>query len=121
MACATNRMTSESRTRRHEARLGRLRRRALLLTTASGALLAQAGARSAAQTAEPYVTVETTTDAERYAPTEEVAVSVRVANPTTEPVTLTYSSGQQFDVLVYGQGGELVWQWSADKFFTQAI
>jgi len=38
----------------------------------------------------------------------------------SKPVTLQFSSGQRFDFVV-SIGGEEVWRWSGDKFFTQAL
>jgi hypothetical protein len=54
-----------------------------------------------------------------YQPGEPIGVTMRVTNGSAGSATLT-SSGQQYDVLVR-QRGALVWQWSHDKGFTQAM
>lgn len=49
---------------------------------------------------------------------ETVSVSLRVTNGGSAPVTLSASSGQQYDVIVR-QRGAVIWQWSHDKAFVQ--
>lgn len=46
-----------------------------------------------------------------------VTLELRVTNPQTVPVTLQFSSGQQFDFRVRRLDGSTVWLWSADKGF----
>jgi hypothetical protein len=50
-----------------------------------------------------------------------VTVELRVTNPQTQPVTVQFSSGQQYDFRVRRPDGSIVWTWSADKFFTGAL
>ncbi|MFL5507755.1 MAG: BsuPI-related putative proteinase inhibitor [Gemmatimonadales bacterium] len=50
-----------------------------------------------------------------------VTLELRVTNPRTEPVTLQFSSGQQYDFRVRRLDGTVVWVWSADKLFTAAL
>ena len=53
---------------------------------------------------------------------EDVTFVFRVTNTASETVTLTFRSGQTGDVTVYdADTGVLVWQWSHDRMFTQAI
>lgn len=42
-------------------------------------------------------------------------------NPGSEPLRLEFSSGQRFDFVVRGVGGEAVRRWSEGRFFTQAL
>lgn len=39
----------------------------------------------------------------------------------SEPVPLTFRSGQSYDIKIYNDRGEIVYVWSADKVFTQII
>jgi hypothetical protein len=50
-----------------------------------------------------------------------VTLELRVTNPQTEPVTMQFSSGQQYDFRVRRIDGSTVWLWSADKLFTAAL
>jgi len=55
-----------------------------------------------------------------YHPGETVTVSLRVTNGGAGPVSLSASSGQQYDVIVR-QRGAVIWQWSHDKAFVQMV
>ncbi len=55
----------------------------------------------------------------RVGPT--VAFELRVANATDKEVELTFPSGQTHDITVVDASGAVVWQWSADRFFTQSL
>lgn len=50
-----------------------------------------------------------------------VRLVLRVTNPTDQPITLEFSSGQQYDFAVREAGGADVWRWSADKSFMQML
>jgi hypothetical protein len=50
-----------------------------------------------------------------------VTLELRVTNPQTQPVTVQFNSGQQFDFRVRRLDGSTVWLWSADKGFTLAL
>jgi hypothetical protein len=50
-----------------------------------------------------------------------VTLELRVTNPQTQPVTVQFSSSQQYDFRVRRLDGSTVWLWSADKGFTQAL
>ncbi len=43
-----------------------------------------------------------------------------VSNAASDPVALTFPTGQEFDFSVFRNGRRL-WSWSQDKMFTQAI
>jgi hypothetical protein len=49
-----------------------------------------------------------------------VTFTIAVDNPTNAPVTLTFPSGQIYDLAVSAGDAE-VWRWSADRAFTQAL
>lgn len=51
---------------------------------------------------------------------DNVQMILRVTNPTSDAVTLTFSSGQTFDFVVE-QDGRTLWRWSGDQMFTQAF
>lgn len=46
-----------------------------------------------------------------------VALTLTVTNPSSAPLTVEFSSGQQFDFRVRRPDGTAVWTWSADKGF----
>ncbi|KOA18189.1 intracellular proteinase inhibitor [Clostridium homopropionicum DSM 5847] len=47
-------------------------------------------------------------------------LKVQVKNQNEKPVTLTYTSGQRFDIKFY-KDGKLVYTWSQDKLFIQEV
>jgi hypothetical protein len=51
---------------------------------------------------------------------DSVRFLLQVTSTATEPVTLTFPSGQSADFMVL-QGDRELWRWSADRMFTQAI
>lgn len=55
-----------------------------------------------------------------YAAGDPVRMTFTVENTGTQPETLHFSSGQQYDFIVTMAGTE-VWRWSADRFFIQAL
>ena len=52
---------------------------------------------------------------------EDAEFVFHVVNTGTDPVELTFRSGQTADLTVYDADGETVWQWSEGRMFTQAI
>jgi hypothetical protein len=46
--------------------------------------------------------------------------TVAVDNPSSSPETVTFTSGQQYDIVVFA-GETEVWRWSADRAFPQVI
>ncbi len=55
-----------------------------------------------------------------YKTGEPVRMSLTVENTGSQPETLRFSSGQQYDFTVTQAGSE-IWRWSADRFFIQAL
>lgn len=52
----------------------------------------------------------------------EVQLTLLITNTGEQPVELSFSSGQSYDFFVHRRaGGEAIWQWSADRMFTQAL
>lgn len=58
-------------------------------------------------------------DAPTYKAAESIDLLVRLTLRTTEPVTLTFPSGQRYDLRVWNDKGEVVYVWAADKLFPQ--
>jgi hypothetical protein len=48
-----------------------------------------------------------------------VRLTLRSTHP--DPITLHFPSGQSFDLKIYDEAGEIVYTWSAGKFFTLII
>ncbi len=46
---------------------------------------------------------------------------LHVTNVSAEPVELEFTSGQRYDFQVTTEAGEILWTWSADKSFMQAL
>lgn len=58
---------------------------------------------------------------EKEDPIPTVRVSLTLENTTGGPLTLTFNSGQRFDVVIRDDAGEIVWTWSADKAFPAVV
>ncbi len=50
-----------------------------------------------------------------------VRLVLHVTNPSNQPATLEFSSGQRYDFAIRTADGADVWTWSADKQFMQAL
>jgi hypothetical protein len=70
---------------------------------------------------ELCVGVRVTTDKAAYVMGEAIAVTLVVTNPTDAPITLNFSSGQQYDFIVRDAMGAEVWRWSRGRGFIQAL
>lgn len=57
------------------------------------------------------------TDAKTYKAGHSADMLVRVSLRVTEPITLTFPSGQNSDMRIFNEKGENVYTWSADKLF----
>ena len=60
-------------------------------------------------------------DKTEFNPGENIDVNLVVQNLREENVTFTFSSGYQFDFVVYDEDSQVVCSWSDDKAFIQAI
>jgi hypothetical protein len=66
----------------------------------------------------PPVTVTLATDRVYYRTGEPVVMRLTIRNVGTEPVTLNFSSSQRYDFVVrHVVTGEVVWNWSFDRYF----
>lgn len=95
-----------------------------VLSLAVASVLIFAGllpARAQTETPErlpPPVTVTLTTDRVYYRPGEPVVMRLVLRNVGTEPVTLFFPSSQRYDFVVrHITTGEVVWNWSFDRYF----
>jgi len=61
------------------------------------------------------------TDKPRYAPEEPITITLTVSNPTREPVTLQFTTGQRYDFMIEDEAGKLVWAWAEDRMFVQIL
>lgn len=52
--------------------------------------------------------------------TDSVTFTLQVTNTSSQPLELSYNSGQEFDFIV-SRGQQEVWRWSSDRMFTQAL
>lgn len=52
---------------------------------------------------------------------DSVMLSLHLTNATSGPITLEFSSGQRYDFAVARPDGEILWTWSMDKSFIQAV
>jgi hypothetical protein len=52
---------------------------------------------------------------------DAITFRIGVENSAATTQTLDFSDGQFFDIEVADGGGEVVWRWSHDKYFTQAF
>lgn len=52
---------------------------------------------------------------------EPVEVTITIRNTGGSPASLTFPSGQQYDLLVRRPRGDEIWRWSHDKAFIQVI
>ena len=50
-----------------------------------------------------------------------VRFELHVTNPTTQPVTLEFPSGQRYDFVVNSRGGDVVWRWSDGQMFNMIV
>ncbi len=64
------------------------------------------------------------TDKASYKTGENVTFTITARNASNSAQTLTFNSGQSYDIVVRPQGqpdAEPVWQWSRGRMFTQAM
>ncbi len=56
-----------------------------------------------------------------YAIGEAIELTLTVRNSGGEPLAITFSSGQRYDLLVRRPRGDEIWRWSHDKAFIQVL
>ena len=71
----------------------------------------------------PQVAFTVALDAPVYQAAESLNILVRLTlrNTHSQPVTLTFPSGQRYDVRIWNDKGQVVYTWSADKLFLQVF
>ena len=52
---------------------------------------------------------------------EEFEVEIILENTSEEEQKLNFNTGQRFDIIVLGSKEEVLYRWSQDKMFTQAL
>ena len=62
-------------------------------------------------------------DAPVYTAAETLNILVRLTlrNTHTQPIALTFTSGQRYDLRIWNDKGQVVYTWSADKLFPQVL
>jgi hypothetical protein len=55
-----------------------------------------------------------------FTQSEDIEFSLTLTNTSSEPITLKFSSGHQFDFYVYSTNDEIVWRWSEGMAFITA-
>lgn len=73
--------------------------------------------------AQPEISVSVALDRAVYAATDSANLTARlmVRNGTSDALSLTFPSGQRFDLEIRNENGDVVYQWSRGRLFTQAI
>ena len=67
-----------------------------------------------------HFVAELATDRQSYRAGDKISVRYRLTNISGQDLTLSFPSGQQYDLTLDGQRGR-VWTWSQDKSFIQAF
>jgi hypothetical protein len=71
----------------------------------------------------PQIGFTVALDAPLYKKPDAAAMLVRLTllNTHAQPVTLTFPSGQNYDLRIWNDRGDIVYTWSADKLFPQVF
>ncbi len=71
----------------------------------------------------PELDTEIELDHETYPPSSASQLTARlmIRNSTADPVTLTFPTGQMYDLEIHDDEGKVVYQWSRDKAFPQMV
>ena len=91
-----------------------------LLAMGAVTLTAAAGPLSV-QRVEGGLRVEASLSRASYGPGEPVEIALSASNVVSAPVSVTFISGQRFDLTIRRPRGDEVWRWSHDKAFIQVI
>lgn len=70
---------------------------------------------------EQELNVTLTLDRSSYPAGALLSMTLRVENPTSDPLTLDFSDGQRFDFVIRDAGGGERWRWSDGEFFIQVL
>jgi hypothetical protein len=85
------------------------------------AIVALAASGPVVERVEGVLRYEASLPKQTYKAGEPVPVSVGVTNTGSGPVSLTFNSGQRYDLVIRRPRGDEVWRWSYDKAFIQVI
>ncbi len=83
--------------------------------------LGAAATQTTVDQVEGNLRVEASIPRVAYASGELVDVTLTVHNRGERPITITFASGQRYDLLIRRPRGDEVWRWSHDKAFTQIV
>lgn len=92
----------------------------VVLWVTAVALAAGGGPPSSVDTVVGKLQVELSLSKRAFAVGEPVETVITIRNKADQPMRVVFSSGQQFDLIIRRRGA-LVWRWSHDKAFTQAL
>src|SRR5207247_11187861 len=70
---------------------------------------------------ESGLRVEASLPRPTYDAGQVVEVALTAVNTGGSPVSVTFTSGQRFDLVIRRPRGDAVWRWSHDKAFIQVI
>jgi len=79
------------------------------------------GATPGAETPDEGVELLLAVDHMTYAPGSEMQVFLQLSNRSDQARTLSFRTGQRYDLLILDAAGTEVWRWSDDRSFTQAL
>ncbi|MFW6386507.1 MAG: BsuPI-related putative proteinase inhibitor [Bacillota bacterium] len=68
----------------------------------------------------PQIFADMTLDSLEFEKGDVLSGTMVLYNITDEDITLEFSSGQNYDLLLYREGRQ-IWQWSSDRMFTMAL
>ncbi len=69
----------------------------------------------------PEVSFTLALDKTVYAKEEQAPVRMALRNATPDPLTLSFTSGQRFDIVIRSQSGAEVYRWSAARTFISLV
>jgi hypothetical protein len=52
---------------------------------------------------------------------EKLVLNINILNRTEEKITLEFSSGQKYNIIIKNQKGDIVYNWAENKMFIQAF
>lgn len=94
---------------------------ALLHIALGAVVLAAVASPLSVERVESGLRVEASLPRSTYDSGQAVQVTLTAANGGGAPVSVTFMSGQRFDLVIRRPRGDTVWRWSHDKAFIQVI
>ena len=65
--------------------------------------------------------LDVTTDQQTYSNKDNIKVNIKVVNNSNEDITLEFSSGQKYDILIKNKNNEVIYNWAENQMFIQAF